>query len=342
MSRGWLWLQLAIAWLPMWALFTALIVIAHGLPLGAAAIASLRMIVPGAALGVGVYKFTSRFPWPHPFRLGFVGAHVVAAIAYAIAWFLLVGLIDSVVERRVVAADVPSAGAFVLTGIWLYIVVAGVAYANRAAQRTAQLQAHAARMQLSELRAQLHPHFLFNALHTIAQLIPSDPRTATRAAELLGETLRTALDEPRDLIPLARELALVEQYLAIERLRFGARLAVNRAVDAAPSNVLVPSFAVQTLIENAVRHGAAPRVETTQLTISARTEGDFLLLEVADDGAGTDLAAIERGTGSGLRRLRERLRWLYGDRANLSIATAPGQGFLATLRLPMRTDRNDD
>jgi LytS/YehU family sensor histidine kinase len=326
----------------MWALFTALIVIAHGLPLGAAAIASLRMIVPGAALGVGVYKFTWRFPWPHPFRVGFVGAHVVAAMAYAVAWFLLVGIIDSVVERRVVAADVPSASAFVLTGIWLYIVVAGVAYANRAAQRTAQLQAHAARMQLSELRAQLHPHFLFNALHTIAQLIPSDPRTATRAAELLGDTLRTALDEPHDLVPLERELALVEQYLAIERLRFGPRLAVNRAVDSAASNILVPSFAIQTLIENAVRHGAAPRVETTQLTISARTERDILLLDVADDGAGTDLAAIERGNGTGLRRLRERLRWLYGERANLSIVSAPGQGFHATLRLPIRADRKDD
>src|ERR1700733_2452729 len=84
MSRGWVWLQLVVAWLPMWALFTALIVIAHGMSLSAAAFGALRMVAAGALLGVVVYKFVSRTPWPHPFRFGFVIAHVLAAAAYAL------------------------------------------------------------------------------------------------------------------------------------------------------------------------------------------------------------------------------------------------------------------
>ncbi|HEX3895175.1 MAG TPA: histidine kinase [Rudaea sp.] len=342
MARGWLWLQLALAWLPMWALFAVLIVVAHGSPVGSAAIASARMIVPGAMLGYFVYKFTSWAPWPHPFRLRFIGAHVLAAIMYAVIWFLLVSLIDSVLVGRMTAMIGPGVGAFLLTGVWLYIVVAGVAYANRAAQRTAQLESNAARMQLAELRAQLHPHFLFNALHTVVQLIPSDPPTAVSAAELLAGILRGVLEQNDDLITLGRELSFVEQVLGIERIRFGERLAVRIEASEEVSAFLVPSFSLQTLFENAVRHGAAPRVETTHISISARIDGDKLVLHVVDDGAGASACAIEQNSGTGLRRLRERLRWLYGDRARLDIESSPSRGFSATLRLPLLTENPND
>ncbi len=342
MARGWLWLQLALAWLPMWALFTALIVMAHDLPIGSAAIASARMIVPGALLGYFVYKFTSRAPWPHPFRLGFIATHVLAAILYAAIWLLLIIVIDSIIVGHIVMTIGPGIGLFLITGIWLYIMVAGVAYANQAAARTAQLESHATRMQLAELRAQLHPHFLFNALHTIVQLIPSDPRTAVDAAELLAEILRTVLEEDDDLVTLARELSFVEQVLGIERIRFGERLVVRVELSETLAGFLVPSFCLQTLVENAVRHGAAPRVEKTHVSIAARIDGDELVLRVADDGAGASAAAIERDGGTGLRRLRARLKWLYGDRARLDIESAPTQGFSATLRLPASTENPDD
>jgi hypothetical protein len=342
MARGWLWLQLTLAWLPMWALFTALIVIAHGSPIGSAAIASARMIVPGAMLGYFVYKLTLRVPWPHPFRLGFIGVHILAAILYAVIWFLLVSLIDSIVVGRITAMIGPGIGPFLITGVWLYIVVAGVAYTNRAVQRSAQVESHAARMQLAELRAQLHPHFLFNALHTVVQLIPSDPRTAVTAAELLAGILRGVLEEKDDLITFARELAFVEQVLGIERIRFGERLVVRIDASEAVSELLVPSFSLQTLVENAVRHGAAPRVETTHVSIAARIDNDTLVLTVADDGAGANASAIEQSNGTGLRRLRERLRWLYGDRARLDIDSNLSQGFSATLRLPLLTENPDD
>src|SRR5450432_3151853 len=119
MSRGWVWLQLIIAWLPMWALFTALVVIAHGSPLLDASLSSLRMIAAAALLGIAAYKFVSRTPWPYPFQPGFVVAHVLAAAAYALTWWVLICVIDSVVIGHLAIAIGPGIGAFLITGIWL-------------------------------------------------------------------------------------------------------------------------------------------------------------------------------------------------------------------------------
>lgn len=334
MSRAWVWVQLATAWLPVWALFAAIIVIVHGNTLGDAALASARMVVPGALLGVVVYKLLAPRPWPYPFRLAFVGLHVAGALVYSAIWYALICAIDSLISGRFTLMFGPGLPVFMLTGVWLYLIVAGVAYANTAAQRTAQMEANAARMQLDALRAQLHPHFLFNALHAVVQLIPSDPRGATRAAEELAAALRALLGERRDLISLAEEWAFVERYLAIEHIRFGDRLNVRTHLEESTRASLLPSFALQTLVENAVSHGAAPRIDPTRVTISASLVDAGLLIRVADDGAGADVGAIEHGTGTGLRRLRERLRWLYGDRARLDFISAPGGGFAAQLCLP--------
>lgn len=335
LPRGWMWLHLAIAWLPLWALFTALIMVAHDIAVVPAMFGSLRMIVPGAALGFGVYRFTQRLPWPHPFRLRFVAVHVAAAVVYALVWFALVVAVDGLVSHHVALRRGPPPAAFLIVGVWLYLVVAGAAYANRAAQRTAQLEAHAARVQLAQLRAQLHPHFLFNTLHTIVHLIPTAPRAASRAAEELAGVLRAVIEEDRDLVPLADELAFVDRYLAIEHVRFGERLRVERDVDAVALDALVPSFAVQTLIENAVRHGAAPNVGITTIVLRAAIDAATLTLSVHDDGVGADPAAPG---GTGLRRLRERLQWTYGERARLDAGSAPGRGFAATLTLPLVFD----
>jgi two-component system, LytTR family, sensor kinase len=342
MSRGWVWLQLVVAWLPMWALFTALIVIAHGMPLPDAALSGLRMVVAGALLGIAVSRFVARTPWPYPFRLGFVAAHVLAAVGYSLTWWLLICAIDSFLIGHLAISIGPGIGAFIITGIWLYVMVAGVAYANLAAQRAAKIEAHAARTQLDALRSQLHPHFLFNALHTVVQLIPTDPRAASRAAEMLAAALRTTIEEQRDIICLAEEWAFVERYLAIELIRFGDRLRVVTQIAEAARSASLPSFALQTLVENAVRHAAAPRIEATTVKISAAMTGEILTLTVTDDGVGANVEEIERGAGTGLRRLRERMRWLYGDRAQLQLASEPGAGFAATLIVPQdASDRRD-
>ncbi|MEP6938556.1 MAG: histidine kinase [Rudaea sp.] len=340
-TRGWVWLQLAAAWLPMWVLFTVLISLAHGAPLSFGARQSLSMIVPGALLGILVYKFTERMPWPYPFRLRFVPLHVAAAAAYAVSWWLLICVIDSLLAGHIAIATGPGIGLFLVTGLWLYLVVAGVAYANRAAQRGAQLEAMAARRQLDTLRAQLHPHFLFNALHTVVQLIPIDPRGATRAAEQLAGVLRTTIEEQRDLVTLAEEWAFVERYLAIEGIRFGERLVVEARISSTACAALLPAFALQTLVENAVRHAAAPRAQPTRIAIAAELGDAILVVRVDDDGAGADVGAVAAGSGTGLRRLRERMRWLYGDGARLDLASGAGRGFAATLHIP-QTDAADE
>jgi LytS/YehU family sensor histidine kinase len=173
-------------------------------------------------------------------------------------------------------------------------------------------------------------------LHTVVQLIPEDPKRATRAAEELSEILRSTLAEQRDVIPFAQEWTFVQRYLAIESLRFGERLRIRDEIEAPALSAQTPAFALQTLVENAVRHAAAPRVEATELKISAHCNGDDLIVAVIDDGNGVSVDEIGRGNGTGLKRLRERLAHLCGSAARLDLHSAPGQGFHATLHLPQR------
>jgi LytS/YehU family sensor histidine kinase len=297
------------------------------------ALAALKLIACAAVLGVLVHRLTLRVPWPHPFRLRFVLTHVVAAIVYAMAWIVLDSLVEGAARGELVIAIGPGIEVFLITGVWLYVMVAGVAYAFQAAERESQLKLLAARSQLSMLRAQLHPHFLFNALHTVVQLIPIDHRAAVRAAEQLAGLLRTTLEENRDVVPLAEEWALVQRYLAIESIRFGERLKVESAIDDETLADTLPSFALQTLVENAVRHAAAPAATATTLKITTRREGRVLHVEVADSGVGASQTQLEQGGGTGLPRLRERLATLYDGAQLVFRATVP-QGVTASLHVP--------
>ncbi|UXI66857.1 sensor histidine kinase [Tahibacter amnicola] len=335
-STNWLWP--VVVWLPIGALFTVLIVSAHGGPTSDAVVAASRMIVAAATLGYGVYGFTARVPWPHPFRLRFVLIHAVAALVYAFAWIVFNSVLHSVIEHRLVMIVGPGWLRFLIMGVWLYLIIAGAAYAVRAAARAAQLEALAARTELAALRAQLHPHFLFNALHTVMQLIPVEPRAASRAAEQLADILRTVLDEQRESLCLREELAFVDRYLAIECLRFGERLVVVRDIDPRALECELPAFAVQTLVENAVRHGAAPNLSATTITIAAHRRDDHLWVSVTDDGVGLPEAGSSAGTG--LQRLRQRLSWLYGSNAACVVVPGPGRGVAATLRIPLLEKRS--
>ncbi|MFC4525121.1 histidine kinase [Dyella halodurans] len=332
-SRNWFWLQLIIGWLPMWALFTVLIINMHEAPFAGAARVAFRLIASGAIVGLGVRALVQRCPWPYPFRWPFLLIHAVAAPLYAVLWIVVYNLIESLVRWHLVFMVGPGFGRFMLTGIWLYLMIAAVGYAQQAAQRTALIQAATARAQLAALHAQLHPHFLFNALHTVVQLIPLDPAKASHAAELLAELLRSALDEQRDQITLAEEWRFVERYLAIEQLRFGDRLHVATTLPTDLMGAALPSFALQTLVENAVRHGAAPKLGTTHLHIQACIEHGQLCLVVSDDGVGAEPAAVMQGGGTGLHRLRERLTCLYGSHASLAMQASPA-GVTATLSWP--------
>lgn len=340
MSRRLVWLQVLLGWLPVWAFFTVLIVTAHHAPMISASLVSVRLIVAAAALGLVVQRLVERYPWPDRVTLTFVAGHVLAAAVFSALWLTLNSVIASIFERAIVIVVGVGLLSFFLVGFWLYATVAGVSYATQATERAARAEADAARAQLATLRAQLNPHFLFNALHTVVQLIPREPRRAAQAAEQVADLLRRAVQEDRDVVLLSEELAFVERYLEVERIRFGERLCVTIDVSDEARGASVPSFAAQTLVENAVRHGAAPRIEPTALEIRGSMEHGLLSLTVTDTGAGV-LAEQLRGhsVGTGLKRLRERLAALYGGHGRLDISAGPSdRGVVATLLVPQERD----
>ena len=349
MRRSLVWLQIVIGWLPIWALYTTLIMSVHTATRPAvAAFIALRMVVAAALLGLVVQRLTERFPWPHPFRVSFVALHTIGASLYSVAFLVLNGLIESFIrgstfltiihgagtaDARLVVVGGPSAVAFMISGVWMYVMITGVSYATSATERAARAESEASRAQLSALRSQLNPHFLFNALHTIVQLIPREPSRAAQAAEQLGRLLRDTIEEDRDLVSFAEERAFVERYLAVQRLRFGDRLTARLDVSPEADASLIPSFALLTLVENAVRHGAEPNVDATEIVIRAATRDDTLVVTVDDSGVGQHNGdgALD---GTGLKRLRERLVVLYDSRARLETAPRTPRGFAASLILP--------
>lgn len=334
MSRARVLPQLLLGWVPVWGLYTLLIASQHrSVDAASAAVIGALALVPAALLGLLVHRLARRFPWPHPFRASFAVVHLVAAPGYALAWVLLASALNNVHGSGFVIGAGPGIVPFMALGVWLYVMVAGVSYSAEAAARAARAEAAAARTQLAALRAQLHPHFLFNALHTVVQLIPLHPERAAEAAELVAGLLRTTIEEDRDVVSLADEWAFVARYLEVERIRFGDRLQVHSDIGHDLLDARVPSFALQTLVENAVRHGAAPRVEPTEISVRATATAGTLTIRVHDTGAGAPAIAAS-GPGTGLARLRERLAVLYGDASRLHLESDPSGGFAATLVIP--------
>ena len=339
MARRWIWLQRLLAWISIWALFVILLLTAHpDVGLLPAVFVAFRMIVAAAILSLLVQLLTRRLPWPRPMRPSFVAVHLVAAGLFAAAWVVLNSLLESLFRRTVVLVVGVGLGPYLVLGVWLYVMIAGVIYAAQATERAARVEAIAAHSQLAALRAQLQPHFLFNALHTVVQLIPREPRRAAQAAEQIAGLLRTTIEADADVIPLAQEWTFVERYLEIERIRFEERLQVHADLTPEARASLLPSYSLQTLVENAVRHGVAPRVEPTQIKVAGRASNGMLTLSVHDTGAGAVPEAVERSGGTGLPRLRERLAALYGPRARLELSSEAGTGFTATLFIPQAKD----
>jgi len=229
-------------------------------------------------------------------------------------------------------------------GVVVYLTVAGLAHAIRyfveARDREVQLARLAEQLagaRFAALQAQVNPHFLFNTLNTIAVLVRDDDRPgAVRIVEHLSSVLRRTLSRHRaNEVPLDAELELVRQYLAIEQARFSDRLRPAFEVPDAVRRAAVPSFGVQHLVENAIRHGITKRADAGRVTVAARRDGEVLEVTVADDGAGIDPAAT-LATGHGIENTRERLRALYGEHASLTVLRAPAGGTIATLRVPYR------
>ncbi|MGQ0538971.1 MAG: sensor histidine kinase [Gemmatimonadaceae bacterium] len=308
-------LAFATAW--FWALMTPLVML------------STRLIGD---------RFVRRAPW--------LAAHFGA--------FLVVHLIDVSVYTLVSGALAPAPRPFVQLIVSLttfnalaYSVIAVattvIDYRDVLRERevrAAHLEAQLALAQFHALRAQLHPHFLFNSLNAISALMHKDVERADRMLARLSELLRLAIDSAATPeVRLSDELEFVQRYLAIERLRFGDRLDVQVAVPVETFDAMVPNMLLQPIVENAVRHGVAPHARSGRVTIRAERLGERLAIVVSDTGNGiaARLPNASSGAGVGLRATRERLAKLYGRAQELELVNVAHGGFETRVTIPFRT-----
>ena len=303
------------------------------------AAAAVSQLTTGALAAFLLYRFVRRTPWPRPFRFSFVFLHVAAAVVFGVSWTLLTIVVESLftgslLHTRTVWRLMELPSELPSISLLLYTVVVGIGYSVERRARTARIEADAVRAQLAALRAQLHPHFLFNALNAVVQLIRVDPPRAEDAAELVASLLRTTLEEERDEVTLDDEWSFVSRYLQVERIRFGDRLSVSADVDEDLLDERVPPFALQTLVENAVRHGAAHRVAPTEIVVTAARTTSQLSLSVRNLTGPKPPGTPDSGTGTGLVRLRERLKLLYGDAAGLTCSARDDGSYEAVLMVP--------
>ncbi len=206
--------------------------------------------------------------------------------------------------------------------------------------RASRLESQFARAELQALKMQLHPHFLFNSLHSISALQFEDPDAAQTMTARLGDFLRLTLDNAgMQIVSLRREIDFVKCYLEIERVRFGKRLTTDFQIAADALEAQVPNLILQPLVENAIKYGIAKQAKAGLIRVGARLEAGQLRLEVADNGPGL----MQNGNGLngpnihglGLSNVRERLRQLYGANHTFELKTAPEGGLLVMIFLPL-------
>lgn len=318
---------------------------------------ALRLNMPGALVWS---VFTPAAIWLARRYPPFEGPHwprgvAVNLVASAIAVFLEVLLVT--VNGRWVRGPMPSDGPALVSALrasvywfpsdcWLYWAIVagdyGVTHYRRLRERelsASQLEAQLAEARLQALKTQLQPHFLFNALHTIGQLVRTgQDALAVQVVAGLGDLLRRVLDGAgTQEVSLKQELEFLRSYLDVEQVRFRDRL--KAVVDADPDTLdaRVPYLILQPLVENAIHHGIAPRASSGRLLISARRIAGSLHLTVRDDGSGLVSGGMSRDSrGVGLANTSERLRQLYGDAASFEVVSADDGGTVARVVVPFR------
>ncbi|MCU0634153.1 MAG: histidine kinase, partial [Gemmatimonadaceae bacterium] len=268
--RGALWY--AVAWTPLVLLYAVMIGWSARLPVNAAVVAAVRTVVWAAILGLGILWLARRWGWPARPTPRFFAVHAGMALLFAAVWDALI-LYDIGGHRGAWRDALVEASPWIhwqtFEALLIYAALCGFTWARQAAELSRRQQALAAqsdalraRAELEALRGRLDPHFLFNTLHSVSVLVHRDPAAASRAIERLSDLLRYVLDAKRGAredVLLSDEIAFTEAYLALEAIRLGDRLRVERAIDERALDHSVPSFVLQPLVENAIKHAIAPR-----------------------------------------------------------------------------------
>ena len=306
---------------------TGLLTTGHWLPLGQMVppLAEWYLWVPLTPI---VLRLAARFP--------VLQRRTWRAIAVHIAAIVVIGVVRGIVYAST-SVEFPHTLANYFRIIVFYLPFAAAIYGVIVAiDWTARLQTQLARAELTALRANLQPHFLFNALHSVGALVRArDQDGAIHVIAELSDLLRAQLrrDAPEE-VPLREEIAFVERYLAIEQVRFRDRLRVRWDIAPETTHAIIPRLLLQPLAENAIRHGIGKSSTAGLVVIASVRRGDWLEIAVTDDGPGPTESGNSNGLG--LATARARLHHTYGPEADVTLSRTEGGGAMALARLPFR------
>ena len=351
-GRG--WLLYASGWVPYAASYFLIFRLQPYSPHSShsqALLDAVLNVLPVALLGVAVFWVASRLRWPsrHPIR--FAVAHLFGAVSFALLWWASVQTLMSlqtliVTHRwRYSLWGIYAAQWQAFSGLMVYGTLIGFSYMVQAQERARleerlRMEAEALRIRsdLSALRSQLNPHFLFNTLNSVIALVGTDSLKAEQALLSLSSMLRYALSSHSEIeeaeVTFEEELRFTEAYLSLEKLRLGDRLRIERSIDPATLLLELPSLTLQPLVENAIKHSISKRPTGGTLAIRASARHGDLNIEIWDDGEGVSSENIAKSSGLGLKTVRRRVELYYESLGSMTVSSTPEAGTTVSLRLP--------
>ena len=309
----------------------------EGVPRWRAFAAAFILAMPGALLVWIALRFARRMRGRTAPSFA-VPAHVAGSLIFAFAWAAIMYLLLLAAQSKSAATYLRNIAPWqMLDGILLYAAAVGIEQSAWTRRRLDRQRLATTRAQLHALRAQLNPHFLFNALNSIIQLAEEDTAATQSALERLSELLRHATRTSgggRIDVSLRDELGFVRNYLALEQLRLGDRLRVVEEIEDEALDRLVPSLILQPIVENAILHAVAPRRSGGTVRLLAYLDRQSLIIAIRDDGPGCDPEALNRSPGMGLNIVRRQLEIRFPGQSDLRIESAPEGGTCVRLSLP--------
>jgi two-component system sensor histidine kinase AlgZ len=337
-----------VAWIPFAAMLAYLMAATGGVGVKESIAISLPLCLIYAFICLSAYYSCRATPFNRTTISKFAITHGVGALLASGIWILIAKFLSYSLSRTdsfplinaQMSREIPvlfGAGVlFYLLSVDLYYVLMAVDASREAEARALQAGILAREAELKALKAQVNPHFLFNSLNSISALTSSDPAKAREMCVLLGDFLRRTLGlGEKSAIPLEEELSLVHSFLAVEKVRFGARIKMDENIDKDAMSVPVPPLLLQPLVENAVVHGIANLVEGGWVRLDVKASNGVLSV-VVENTFDPD-APPKRKSGVGLANVRQRLAARYGNQASLDVK-ANGNSFRVAIILPTQPE----